>query len=491
MINDFKISEEASKFLKKPQGEFISESELSDLDEIVSVGDEATLTLLEKGITPKLAIVDYKIQRKEIEPKKADKIKAFGKKITAENPAGSISLDAWNKIKENKDRKGIRLEVNGEEDLLALACFFIFPEGTNIIYGQPNEGIVLFKVSEKKKQEYAELLISTSAKEFLDAVQGKTVVLHHSDSDGLCSATLFIKYLEAKGIETESIISADPVIHENLFNEIENENPENLILLDLGGEAGKSIRKLSTDMNILILDHHQIFETDFGPAEFLNPHLFELSENMIAPTSYLAYKTVEIQDWLASIGVIADRGEVSCPEFLEKVRKKYDADLNELVDLIESADAAKKSKDALQILLSADNPKDLLENEKLNQYKDLVSLEIEQLIKKHEEGGEWLSDSVFLYEISSDFEIRGDISNLLQEKYSDKVIIIGEQEGDSFNMSLRTEREDIDFPKAIREAIKGMKEAAGGGHAKASGVKVPIKSKEDFLKKFVDIIIHK
>ncbi|MFO7872515.1 MAG: DUF359 domain-containing protein [Candidatus Undinarchaeales archaeon] len=485
MIKDFKIPEEASKFLKKPQGDFISESELSDLDEVVSVGDEVTLTLLEKGINPKLAVVDYKIQREEIEPKQADKIKSFGKKVEAENPAGSISLDAWNKIKENKDKEGIRLEVKGEEDLLALACFFIFPEGTNIIYGQPEEGIILFKVSEKKKQEYAEMLISTSAGEFLNSINGKTVILHHSDSDGLCSAALFIKYLETKGIETDSIISADPVIHENLFNEIENENPENLILLDLGGEAGKSIRKLSKDMNILILDHHQIFETDFGPAQFLNPHLFELPENRIAPTSYLAYKTVEMFDWLASIGVIADRGEVSCPDFLEKVRKKYDVDLDELVDLIESADAAKKSKEALQILLASNEPEDLLENEKLIQYEDLVSLEIEQLIKKHKEDGEWLSDSVFLYEISSDFEIRGDISNLLQEKYSDKVIIIGEQEGDSFNMSLRTERDDVDFPKAIKKSIKGMKEATGGGHAKASGVKVLVKEKENFLENFI------
>lgn len=485
MISDFKLPEKALKNLKEPQGEMISEDKLSELDNIVSVGDAVTLTLLENGLTPKMAVVDYKIKRKEIGRDEADKIKSFGKEVRARNPAGSISLDAWNKIKENRDKEAVRIDVEGEEDLLALACFFLFPEGTNIIYGQPDEGIVHFKVSKEKKQKYAEMLVSLSAKEFLKSVSGKTVVLHHSDADGLCSAAILMRHLDSRGVETESIISADPVIHTNLFNEIENENPENLILLDLGGEAGPSIRRLSKKMNVLVIDHHQIFENDFGGADFLNPHLFELPDESVAPTSYLVYKTVGNLDWISAIGVVADRGEKPCSGFLDDVRERYDADFEKLVNLLDSADAAKKSKEALQLLLKAEKPEDLLENDRLEQYESLVSLEVRQIIKAHEEEGKWLSDDVFFYEISSDFEIKGNISNQLQEIYPDKVIIVGEIEGDSFNLSFRTERKDVDFPKAIKASIEGMEEATGGGHAGAAGAKVPLENKKEFLEKFI------
>jgi hypothetical protein len=49
--------------------------------------------------------------------------------------------------------KQIRLEVQGEEDLLALPVLAYYPEDAVLFYGQPNEGLVV--VSSKKAREKA------------------------------------------------------------------------------------------------------------------------------------------------------------------------------------------------------------------------------------------------------------------------------------------------------------------------------------------------
>ena len=56
--------------------------------------------------------------------------------------------------------------VDGEEDLLALVAISVAPDGSLVVYGQPNEGLVLVPVTSQKKKEIADILalmaVSTS-----------------------------------------------------------------------------------------------------------------------------------------------------------------------------------------------------------------------------------------------------------------------------------------------------------------------------------------
>ena len=130
MIQDFKVPKKAINILKEPQGKLISKQDLSKLKgKIVSVGDQITISLLEQGIEPVFAVVDFKIKRQKLPERKVAILKKFGQNVLeAKNPAGLITIDAWDKIKQAAGMNKTRLEISGEEDLLALACFFLFPK---------------------------------------------------------------------------------------------------------------------------------------------------------------------------------------------------------------------------------------------------------------------------------------------------------------------------------------------------------------------------
>ncbi len=146
MITDLIINEEIKKFLRKPLGKLIQEKNLHSYfnDELIAVGDKVTLTCLKLGLVPRLAIVDYKIKRKQITAKEKRQLKNFGTVVLqAKNDAGTISLEAWEKVKEalNLQKAIAKIEVSGEEDLLALAVILNAKEGDRIIYGQPRNAL--------------------------------------------------------------------------------------------------------------------------------------------------------------------------------------------------------------------------------------------------------------------------------------------------------------------------------------------------------------
>ncbi len=171
---DLTLKKECRDKLKKPLGKLVNERDLLreiksafkkgrhpkqgnwsiKNEELITVGDKVTQTILELNLKPKLAIVDYKIERKKTEYSYRDK---FEEVIMAKNKAGTISSQAIEKIKESLKYKNCLLEIEGEEDLLTLPVILEMKKGL-VCYGQPKEGIVVVKVDKKKKLEIKELL---------------------------------------------------------------------------------------------------------------------------------------------------------------------------------------------------------------------------------------------------------------------------------------------------------------------------------------------
>lgn len=142
--------------LKKPLGKILNEDEMFEEiknKKVTAVGDVVTLTMYEKGITPDLGIVDFKSMRTTT-GKLRKKISGMeGKVIKVNNPPGTITDEIWKAIREayNTDEK-TRIEVNGEEDLSALACIFLAPINSIVVYGMPGKGIAAVNVTKEKKQ---------------------------------------------------------------------------------------------------------------------------------------------------------------------------------------------------------------------------------------------------------------------------------------------------------------------------------------------------
>jgi uncharacterized protein (UPF0218 family) len=86
--------------------------------------------------------------RREVDPVefKCDHLKA-------KNPPGTITAESQEALYSALEyNNGFRLVVDGEEDLLVLPLMAMLPEGSVIVYGQPREGMVVIKLTEKNKQ---------------------------------------------------------------------------------------------------------------------------------------------------------------------------------------------------------------------------------------------------------------------------------------------------------------------------------------------------
>lgn len=129
--------------IKEPLQKQIQEDKL-----IIAIGDVTSIKLFENGIQPQICIVDNLTQRKPIE----HNLDHTENIIYVNNPAGVLTeafIDICkSSIKEACNENPIIIQVNGEEDLAVLPCVINSPNDAIILYGQPNEGVVLVKVDE-------------------------------------------------------------------------------------------------------------------------------------------------------------------------------------------------------------------------------------------------------------------------------------------------------------------------------------------------------
>jgi len=159
------ISEKLRNELKVPVGQVIpdlvatKEKLLPYFDQskiTVCVGDRTTERIHGFGFSPDLEIVD------SLEKRAARKVPALDLRerrvvVPSSNPPGIISLDSLQSlarclklIVESKSK--MRLEIKGEEDLLALPVIAFFPVNTVTFYGQPNVGMVVVTSPESRER---------------------------------------------------------------------------------------------------------------------------------------------------------------------------------------------------------------------------------------------------------------------------------------------------------------------------------------------------
>ncbi|NYT01504.1 MAG: DUF359 domain-containing protein [Methanosarcinales archaeon] len=127
---------------------------------VLAVGDITAFYLLEGSVTPDIIIVDHKTKRAPIH----DHVKAGIHQpdyelVEVDNPAATLTQEFIDLIRERlESRRPTRIVVNGEEDLAALPVILYAPIGSAVVYGQPNEGSVLVRVTPEKKAHIDNLM---------------------------------------------------------------------------------------------------------------------------------------------------------------------------------------------------------------------------------------------------------------------------------------------------------------------------------------------
>ncbi|MCZ7357805.1 MAG: DUF359 domain-containing protein [Candidatus Methanoperedens sp.] len=134
---------------------------------IITVGDIVTFNLLNAGLVPNISFVDDRTKRSRAsdEVTHGTKHPRF-QTIMVENPPGTITEELLQEVsKAMESENPVRIFVKGEEDLAALPAIAMAPISSVVIYGLPEEGAVLVRVTDQKKKEIQSLLDRMKCKE--------------------------------------------------------------------------------------------------------------------------------------------------------------------------------------------------------------------------------------------------------------------------------------------------------------------------------------
>nr|WP_256486744.1 MULTISPECIES: GTP-dependent dephospho-CoA kinase family protein [unclassified Haladaptatus] len=148
--------------LKEPLGPIFTDAETlleSAERPLVAVGDVVTYHLESAGVTPDVALVDGITKRDAVDPEIRDAVSDDARRVPVENPAGVLTDDLLMALADaiEADASTV-LVVDGEEDLAALPAVLAVPVGGSVVYGQPNEGMVLTSVTSDLQTDVADLL---------------------------------------------------------------------------------------------------------------------------------------------------------------------------------------------------------------------------------------------------------------------------------------------------------------------------------------------
>jgi uncharacterized protein (UPF0218 family) len=127
---------------------------------VVAIGDVTTYYLLKAGIVPDMCLVDDITMRLpvDLEIRKGTSHESF-KDVRVDNPPGVVTQELMDAIRDNMDSKvPVRIFVNGEEDLAVIPACLYAPLSSAVIYGQPNEGVVVVRVTDEKRKETKAIL---------------------------------------------------------------------------------------------------------------------------------------------------------------------------------------------------------------------------------------------------------------------------------------------------------------------------------------------
>jgi GTP-dependent dephospho-CoA kinase len=154
-----KLPDSLREQLKTPLGILLPEDtvtkeniqkHLSDDSYIITVGDRTTEKMIEYGLIPSLQIIDGIEKREKRKPITLENTT----ELTVDNPPAEITVPSIDLIQEALTMKSpVRILVNGEEDLLVLPVCLYAPENAVVLYGQPNEGLVIVKITPEIKNK--------------------------------------------------------------------------------------------------------------------------------------------------------------------------------------------------------------------------------------------------------------------------------------------------------------------------------------------------
>ena len=151
--------------LKNPLGNLIKDNdidkeniikEISAESVLITVGDRTTENMLQFGLRPQIQIIDGLEKRNQCVVPTDDTVNT---NLSCRNPPGEITDESIQVIqKAFSCESPVRITVDGEEDLLVIPACIFAPENSVVMYGQPNEGLVIVQVTPEIRAKVQKIL---------------------------------------------------------------------------------------------------------------------------------------------------------------------------------------------------------------------------------------------------------------------------------------------------------------------------------------------
>ena len=124
MSGGWRVPEAKRELFKEPLGEFVTVDDLRkrNATKTITVGDVVSLTMWKEGMIPDLAIYDGRTERRDMTDF-AILVEERGlEKKVVSNPAGTITCELDDAVRNALDHGPKLIRVEGEEDLALMPC---------------------------------------------------------------------------------------------------------------------------------------------------------------------------------------------------------------------------------------------------------------------------------------------------------------------------------------------------------------------------------
>jgi len=324
-------------------------------------------------------------------------------------------------------------------------------------------------------------------KNILEKLQGKGLLIHHWDTDGICSARLLLKHLHDKNIDNKT-----PELGNYYLTKEEQKKYSQydfVIIADMSLPED-NILKLAKKSEVLIFDHH--LGKEIKQVFHHNPIIKGENPDKHPSASWIINTFLNNPiNIYAILGIIGDHEQKiknnifffkKITDFCKENNLTFD-DLLKMVYLLDTnykIGDKKAVEEAPRKLLTMNSPDDILNNEKWNENLEKLNKEIQKILDQpHEE----IKDVIFK-KINTPYNIISTITRRIAWETGKNTLVINTgffPKEDQIYMRCKKNAE----PMIKRGKELGFK---CGGKKEVLGAIVPKEKTDDFVVELIDFL---
>ena len=321
----------------------------------------------------------------------------------------------------------------------------------------------------------------------LEELKGKGILIHHWDTDGICSTYLLLEHLSDKNIANKTPKLGNYYLTEE---ELENYSKYDFVIVADMALTEDNISRLAKNSKVIVFDHH--LGKVYDQILHHNPVIKGENPDDFPSTSWIINDFLENDvNLFALLGIIGDHEQKIknnkkinkiIDEFCEKNNLRFD-DLHKMVHLLDSnykLGYKKIVEEAPHFLLKNGTAKDILNNTQWNNNLKKLDEEItKQLNMPADE-----TDGIILKKINTSYNIISAITRKIAWSSGKNTVVINtgfyEDMDQIYVRSIKNAE-----PMIMRGKSLGFK---CGGKKEVLGAVVPKDKSESFINEIIEFL---